>query len=238
MRPLLAIAALLLLTGCSSESTPAPQTPATYPNVMPSSRHWSMEPESWDEYDITPMIGTFNRDNGSITVVTTDPTKAGGERITNLSWHMPQQPAQLALARVHTQKGEPALSVDPSLRATLLERQTEVFIGEAGNFYALSQDPPEPLLSLNPYPGEVLQVFSKIQRPTGETFLFETLYRTISVGDEVVTTLVEMPGQIGRESAYTHWFDGSLKRLIYGEVDGQGAVTGYLVERTASGRNP
>lgn len=216
-----------------------PFTPGVYTNTLPTSPYWLMTPGTWDEYAITPMTAKFDRVNGLITDVT---RPAGAlidkERITNLAWHMPNDPAQVAIARVHTH-GEPATAVDPTLAGVLLQRISSMGIGECGNVGAFDQDPPELQVSASPYPGEAISCTSNITTPTGAKFTFDTLYRTISVSDlDLVTSLVENPEHVGQETAYVYTFkDGRLENLVYGPISGD-TVRGWVVQRTASGANP
>jgi hypothetical protein len=206
-----------------------------------------MAPGTWAEYDFDSYTGTFNPLNGMITVDPTSVKVVQQERQTNLAYHMPLDASQLAMARVQTNAGYAATTVDPTLAYTLVERQSATLIGEAANPGAASQDPPEPYTTVSPVVGEVVNTMSLVTKFDGTTFYFTTRYTTIAVGvtfdgfpNATVTTLTENPGDAGNnEMAYVWVFSGGeIAEEIIGWVAADGSLTnGALLRRTGMGRN-
>jgi len=234
--------ALVALSGCAG--APAPLPPPAAQTFAPTSPTWTLTLGSWVEVQIYRGKGTFDPATGYITI---DPmTLVAGEinRTTMLPYQMAEGPAA---ARVYSPGGVTVTEVAPDLSGTLVERSNGYFLGEAANAGARDQNPPEPLLSAQPFPGESFGVTSTITWASGAApSPFQTWYRTISVDTDVdgfqnctVTTLVENPGKSGQMWAYVNVFDGGtdMAEQWAGLVQADNSVDVILGRRVRVGIN-
>lgn len=243
MRVLWPLIALLALGGCSSAPSTAVPVPveAPVPVNPPSHPLWAMKPRSWQEFKIYRGPGTFDPATGYIDFDMKNMVAGEINRNTNLVF---QSAAGPAIARIYSPQGIVVDHVSDTLDAGLAERSTGQFIGESANYIQKDQDPPEPLLSLNPVVGEVIDTNSKITGWDGTTFYFVTRYRTHAVGVDfmgfkncTITTLIEQPDKPS-PTAYVQVFDGEMAAQWDGVVKADGTVDVIMGIRVASGDNP
>lgn len=243
MKISLIVTTALLLSSCNT-NTPISQHP-TYPNVHPGNTQWAMNNGSWAEYDFDSYTGTADPVTGMITVDSASVKVLQQERQTNLLYHMPLDATQIAVARVQTNAGVAATSVDPALAYTLVERQSATVIGEAANPGAALQDPPEAYITISPVVGEVVNTDSLITKFDGTTFHFQTRYQTIAMGvtydgfpNATVTTLIEQPGP--GEGLYVWVFSGGeIAEEVIGTLNADNTVAnGGMIRRISLGQNP
>jgi hypothetical protein len=153
-------------------------------------------------------------------------------RITNLPYMHRGRPA---IARVYGPVGVEITEVPADLKNTLVQTDYIGAISEAANAGCLDILPPEPILSTEPKLGETAFRNSVVKQPNGPDFPFNTWYRTDAVGEEVRTTLIEQPDDLGMV-VYHYTFDGELKRVVFGAVMADNSVPRLTVyERVAQG---
>lgn len=240
MRCFLAIGAALALVACSSAPPPPPTT-----SCPPTTPLWTMAPGSWTEYQILRGTGAFVPATGEIKVNAASLVAGEIDRITLLPSPMPDGPA---IARVYSPQGVTVTAVPAGLVGVLVERNDCYATGEAGNAGATDQNPPEPLISDAPFPGEAFTTVSTITWSSGANpSPFVTEYRTLQVGADIdgftnatETSLVENPGKSGQQWGYVQVFDGGadMAEQWAGQVMPDNSVSVIMGRRVATGRNP
>lgn len=234
------IAAALLLTGCGAAPSsgfaqrPIPSSPSQQPGSP-----WVLKPGTFYESRIRRGTGKYNPANGYIDF---DPDlwpEQELDRTTNLAYTMPD--GTPAIARMSTAGGVSCLSVPPDLNGALVEQSDGACIGEVANYGASRQWPPEPLVTLNPIPGEVIFTSSFITYANGGTDAsYRTRYQTIShTPAETITTLVEGYDTAAPKAYVQKYVDGEMVEQWAGLADANNDIAEVIFARIVSkGINP
>lgn len=188
-------------------------------------------PGSWVEYDVSSQPGVFNQSTGEISVTMVN-APGYSIRVTALAYPNGQ---------IYRALGPVGVVPDPNgVLGGWLEASTGIYIGEIGDGRGTTLTSPEPLLAVNPVPGEAITITTAVSSGGSLT----EVYRTVSVmvltsappQHVVKTTLVERPDSAPR--AYTMEFDGELKSHIFGDVKPDGTVDATVWVRTRMGSGP
>jgi len=234
------LATAFLLAGCAQ--APATPTPASPPPVeWPTSGPWALKP-GWQEYRIYRGKGKFNRAAGWIDVDMDSLVPGEVNRNTNLKFMSQGGPA---IARRYSPQGVVVTEVPEKLDGCLLERfdSTRKYIGEAGSYAGPDCTEPEPMVTLNPVPGEKFTVTSTATRWDGIKFQHTAEYRTVAIGRDIdgftnciLTSTLESPGVPNGETIYCQAFDGEMALQIYGRVMDEDVVPELVyAKRVATG---